>query len=131
LRFSEGLEEVSSIGSGCQLFIHAGFELGSCAYFALGERGKPAEQVGQEAALQFLKYYDGSGAVDQYLADQLLIPAALQEKFCSYTCNQVTDHLLTNRAIIAKFHSGEIRIEGEPGMAGNVAVGTRQPTTKF
>ena len=126
LRFSETLEEVPAIGAGCQLMIHAAYEQGSCAFTALGERGKPAEKVGEEAALEFLEFHRDAGAVDYHLADQLLLPLAIQRKRCRYTFNKVSEHLLTNSNIVGKFLQTEIRIEGEPGKPGSVEI---HPTT--
>jgi RNA 3'-terminal phosphate cyclase (ATP) len=119
---NENMEELAGIGAGCQLVIQGKFEMGSGVYFALGERGKPAEQVGQEAAVKFLEFYEGSGAVDQYLADQLLLPGVLQRSRTEFDCSKVTRHLLTNRDIIQKFCPARIEVQGEIGQPGSVVV---------
>lgn len=113
--FDSQMEELPAFSSGSQLMVNTNYEEGSCAYFALGERSVPAEKIGQEAAQKFLDFHAGEGAIDQYLADQLLIPAVLNRHPVAYTTNQVTQHLLTNRAVILKFVPCHIRISGEPG----------------
>ena len=122
LTFTDAIEEIPGFGAGCQLIIHAKFETGSCAYFALGERGKPAEKVGEEAAARFLEFHRSSGAVDQYLADQLLLPAILQRNRTQFSCSKITQHLLTNTEIICKFCPVRIQIEGEIGKPGSVTI---------
>jgi RNA 3'-terminal phosphate cyclase (ATP) len=113
--FDSQMEELPAFSSGSQLMVNTNYEEGSCAYFALGERSVPAEKIGQEAAQKFLDFHAGEGAIDQYLADQLLIPAVLNRHPVAYTTNEVTQHLLTNRAVILKFVPCHIRIGGEPG----------------
>ena len=50
-----------------------------------GERSVSAEQVGARLAGQVKQYLDGTGAVGEYLSDQLLLPMALA-KFNSSCC---------------------------------------------
>lgn len=79
--------------------------------YALGERGKRAELVAQEAvdALNAEK-----GDVDAHLADQLLVYAALAEGRTAYATSCISGHLKTNAHVISKFLGREIRLE-EPG----------------
>ncbi len=83
--------------------------------YALGEKGKRAETVAQEAldALSAEK-----NEVDMHLADQLLIYAALAEGRTAYSTNSTSGHFRTNAYVIAKFVEREIREEG-----GRVSVG--------
>jgi RNA 3'-terminal phosphate cyclase (ATP) len=76
----------ASTGSGITLF--KGLIGGS----ALGERGKPAEKVGQEAALNMAEELKSGAAVDVHLADQLIIYMALAYGTSSITARQVTGH---------------------------------------
>ena len=52
----------------------AEFEQGQACCFALGKRGKRAELVAGEAVDELLKFLATDGAVDRWLADQLLLP---------------------------------------------------------
>lgn len=68
---------------------------------ALGERGKPAEDVGQDGVEDLLRGTTAGAAVDRYLADQLLLPLALGGG--TITIPAVTDHVETNAEVIEAF----------------------------
>jgi RNA 3'-phosphate cyclase len=68
-----------------------------------GERGKPSEQVGEEAAGQILKTLGAGAAVDEHLSDQLLIFMALSEGRSIITAPKLTDHAKTNIYVIQQF----------------------------
>lgn len=93
-------------------------------FFALGERGKPAESVADEAACQaetFLRA-DPPG-VDEHSADQLVLPLALAPEPSSFRVAAVSTHLLTNIDVIQRFVPRKITVVGGPGEAGQVCVG--------
>ena len=93
-----------------------------CCYYSLGEQGKPAERVADEAVDGFFAFLESGGAVDQYLADQLLLPLSFADGFSEFRTSQITGHLLTNAQIIQAFLPTRIEIDGEPGQAGLVRV---------
>lgn len=77
---------------------------------ALGERGKPAERVGEEAARGFLVELKHGGSCDEHLGDQLLFPAALAacgrlgpRRTTRFTAARVTDHLTTHARVLEQF----------------------------
>ena len=83
-------------------------------FVGLGERGKPAETVGDEAVTELLAFLDaGPGAVDPHSADQILLPLALAPGRSEYTVTAVTEHLRTNAATIRAFLDRDIAIEAE------------------
>jgi RNA 3'-phosphate cyclase len=92
-----------------------------CAY-ALGSRGKPAETVADEAVRELEGFLATGGAIDPYLADQLLLPLALTPGFSELHTVRVTEHLITNAAIIRQFLSSAITIEGAIGQPGMVRI---------
>jgi RNA 3'-phosphate cyclase len=61
---------------------------------ALGERGKPAEKVGEEAANKLLKEIDSKAPVDSHTADNLIPWLALFGK--QIKVSQITPHCRTN-----------------------------------
>src|SRR5262249_61662806 len=72
--------------------------------FALGERGKPAERVADEACDQVIAYlYAGPALVDAHSGDQLVLPLALAEGPSEHHVAQVTRHLITNIEVIRHF----------------------------
>lgn len=116
-----------SIGQGAAIALaaeHAG--AAPATFVGIGERGKPAETVADEAVdelLDFLSIPDG--AVDPHSADQILLPLALAEGRSVYTVSHVTEHLRTNVATIRAFLDRPIEVE-EPlaeGRPGRVVVG--------
>jgi RNA 3'-terminal phosphate cyclase (ATP) len=118
-------------GKGTAVFIRAHFENSVAAFTALGERGKPAEDVGREAAQQIAEFMASSGAVEEHLADQLLLPAALlaagklgpsSPGTTYFTTAKVTDHLTTNARVLERFLP-TIRID--VGQDGDVRVSPR------
>lgn len=77
---------------------------------ALGERGKPAERVGEEAARTFLAELKHGGSCDEHLGDQLLFPAALAacgklgpRRTTRFTAARVTEHLTTHARVLEQF----------------------------
>lgn len=73
--------------------------------FSLGEKGKRAEVVAQEAFDDFKKEESAKSDVDRHLADQLLIYAALAngETETRFKTSEISGHLRTNAETIKKF----------------------------
>jgi len=80
--------------------------------YALGEKGKRAEIVAQEALDAVLAE---KGDVDLHLADQLLIYAAIAKGATEYRTSAVSGHLRTNAYIISKFLTRKIGLDGPEG----------------
>lgn len=95
------------------------------SFVGLGERGKPAEVVADEAVAELLAHEAaGGGAVDPHSADQILVPLALTPGRSEYTVSEVTEHLRTNALTVRAFLDRAITIEGpEAGRPGRVVVG--------
>jgi RNA 3'-terminal phosphate cyclase (ATP) len=92
-------------------------------FFALGERGKRAERVADEAADQALAYLKAEPfGVDPHSGDQLVLPLALAQGPSSYRVAEVTRHLTTNVAVIRRFLDRDIVCEGEEGRPGVVRI---------
>jgi RNA 3'-terminal phosphate cyclase (ATP) len=107
---------------GTLLLLLAEFEQARCCYYALGERGKPAERVADEAVNAFEAFLATDAAIDQYLADQLLLPLTLASGVSVLRTARVTEHLVTNAAVIRHFLSAKIEIQGEIGGPGLVRI---------
>lgn len=71
-------------------------------FTGFGERGVTAESIGQDVARAALRYLQSTAAVDEYLADQLVLPLALAGAG-SFTAVAASSHLLTNIGVIEKF----------------------------
>jgi len=104
---------------GTLLLLFAEFENGRACFFGLGKLGKPAEQVADEAVDGLESFLATEGTVDPYLADQLLLPLCLAKGVSTLHTSRVSEHLLTNAAILRAFLTVEIDIQagiGEPGL---------------
>jgi len=107
---------------GTVLVLLAEFEHSQACFFALGERGKRAERVADEAVAELLKFLATDGAVDRWLADQLLLPLACAGQPSMLRTSEVTTHLLTNAAVIRRFLPVEITLSGALGEAATLQI---------
>lgn len=114
------IERLSALSKGTMLLLLAEFEHSQACFFALGARGKRAEQVADEAVDELLEFLATDGAVDTYLSDQLLLPLALSQGVSELRTACVSTHLLTNADVIRDFLSVTLEIQGEPGASGTV-----------
>ena len=114
--------EYRSPGKGTVLLLLVEFEQGSACYCSLGEIGKPAERVADDAVDSVIAFVKTKGTVDQYLADQLILPLSLSSGFSEIHTNQITQHLITNAAIIRRFVDVKIEIMGKLGIPGYVRI---------
>ena len=112
--------DVPAVGKNTMLLLLAHFENSQCCYFSLGARGKRVEKVADEAVEQLLCFFSSDGAIDQFLADQLLIPIALSKQPCALKTSCITQHLLTNIEIIKNFLDITIKVKGKFNSAGVV-----------
>ncbi|XXF81458.1 RNA 3'-terminal phosphate cyclase [Myxococcaceae bacterium GXIMD 01537] len=63
--------------AGSVTFILAQFEYTLAGFTVVGERARPPEDVGREAAEAVTRFMETGGALDEHLAEQLVLPAAL------------------------------------------------------
>lgn len=70
---------------------------------ALGERGKPAEVVGKEAAQSFWREHCRGAPVDEHLGDMLVTLLAFAAGRSEFRVSRVTEHLRTNLHIAQVF----------------------------
>ncbi len=112
--------KASSPGAGISLT--ARYEEGSVGFNALGKRGRPAEEVAEEAARGFLQFEASGASVDEHLADQLLLPMALASGPSVFLCPRATSHLRTNAWVIEQFGVAAIGIDVAEGGPVRVTV---------
>ena len=72
---------------------------------SIGEIGKRAEAVGQEAAGRFTESALVGAAVDPFLSDMLVLPLCLAKGRSVYRTARVTGHLRTNLAVASALTS--------------------------
>lgn len=116
------LLDLPARNKGTFLLLLAEFKHSSACYVSLGAPGKRAEQVADEACLWLERFLESTGAVDEHLADQLLLPLAFAEGESLFRTARVTEHLRTNAQVIRAFGAAEIEIGKEGGGVGLVRV---------
>jgi RNA 3'-terminal phosphate cyclase (GTP) len=80
---------------------------------AIGERGVPAEKVGQAAATELLQSIDSGAALDRYMSDQILPFMALAGGKSSVTAEEVTEHCMTNIAVTERLLGVKFRVDND------------------
>jgi len=107
---------------GAAVTMAAVFDDGFGGSQCLGQRGKPMEEVAEEAFFEGVMWLNGKATTDEFLADQLLLPAALCQEPCSYSTSCITVTLLTTAWVIKQFMPAKITILGSEGGPGEINV---------
>lgn len=108
-------DPAASPGQGNVLFLVGSYRHSRAGFSALGRKGKPAEQVADELCRQWLEFEAGSGSIDRYLADQIVLYLALASGDSYLVTERVTRHLTTNIGIIEHFLPVRFRLDEEDG----------------
>lgn len=107
--------EIEAVGlkaacPGAGLFLTAHYESCLAGFSAQGERGKPAEQVAEEACAALLRHHRSGAALEQHLADQMILPAALCQDESVFSVERVSLHLATNAWVVERFGLAQVDI---------------------
>jgi len=102
----------------------------TAVFTGFGERGRPAEEVAREAVDAARLWLNANVPVDEYLADQLLLPMALAGGG-SFRTTKPSLHATTNAAVIQRFLPVPIQFQQEPDFAWTVVVGKQWKTNTF
>ena len=114
--------EFDAPSPGSMILLLAMFERSQACYFALGKKGVSADKIADKAINEFESFIATQGAIDQYLADQLLLPIVFAGSASEFHTSSITKHLLTNAEVIKAFLPAEIVINGSIGEPGIVIV---------
>ncbi len=87
--------------TGTLVIIVATYRHSRAGFTAMGEPGKPAEDVAREAAAAFQDFHETAAAIDRYLADQLLPLLAIAGG--RITTPEHTEHLETATDLLRTF----------------------------
>jgi RNA 3'-terminal phosphate cyclase (ATP) len=116
-------EESWASGPGTVLAVELDTSPAPTLFFGLGARGKPAERVADEAADQAIAYLNAApAAVDSHSADQIVLPLALADGPSEFSVACVTQHLLTNIAVIQQFVERRITCSASEGCSGIICI---------
>jgi len=111
------LIEGPALGQGNMVFIAGRKSPAAAGFSALGSRGKPAEQVAEEAVKFFLSFLDSGAAVDEHLGDQILPYLAVSPGTSKILVQGVSSHLRTNLGVVNQFIPARLSLEEGPGLA--------------
>ncbi len=114
--YLEGAETPFSPGSLVCLWADHMF-LGSDS---LGERGKPAEKVGREAAASLVEQIETGAAVDLHTSDHMVLPCSLAEGESRFTTSRLTLHTLTAVELAKTFTAAEFSVQGGMGQPATI-----------
>lgn len=96
-----------------------GFVLGADA---LGERGKPAERVGREAATKLIKELQSGAPIDKHMGDMLIPFIAIASGNSRIKVSNLTSHTLTNVHVTEKILGLKFNVRGFEGRSGIIEV---------
>lgn len=89
---------------------------------SIGERGKPAERVGEEAANILLAEIETHAAVDRHMGDILIPYLAVAEGQSEMYVSEITTHTLTNMKVAEILAGVKFNVEGELHTPGRISV---------
>jgi len=123
----------SPTSAGSHLLLSAQYDRTLGGHGETGERGGPPDRLAEAAVRAFAAFLRGGAAVDRFLGDQLLVPAALLAAgrvapaqgvvpTTRYTVSAVTRHLATCAEVVRRFLPVEIAIQGRDEEEGEVLV---------
>lgn len=108
-------------GPGNALVLEIKTEHVTAVFTGFGERGHPAEEVAREAVDAAKAWMEADVPVDEYLADQLLLPIVLAGSG-SFRTTRPSLHTTTNAAIINRFLPKNINMQQENDLVWKVAI---------
>jgi RNA 3'-terminal phosphate cyclase (ATP) len=111
--------ESPSTGSGVVLWAETSTG-GRLAGDALGARGKPAEQVGEEAAAGLLAQLSTGAPFDAHLGDQLIVWLALANGRSRIKTAKLTLHAVTAMKVTETLTGCQFKTRGEIGTPGTI-----------
>ncbi len=88
----------------------------------LGERGKPAEEVGSTAGKMLVEELDSNGFLDRHMGDMIIPYMSLAEGISEISVTCVTQHTITNVKVAEQVAGVHFDSVGEIGQAGRLRV---------
>ncbi|MBW3622106.1 MAG: RNA 3'-terminal phosphate cyclase [Armatimonadetes bacterium] len=114
--------DLPSPGTGAAVLLAAECENGRGGFLGMGERGKPMERVAEEPCEAFMDWWKTGAAVDEHLADQLVLPMALAAGESRWTAPCITEHLRTVLWATNQFLPIEFILDERPDGTGLVTL---------
>ncbi|MFN7702070.1 MAG: RNA 3'-terminal phosphate cyclase [Deltaproteobacteria bacterium] len=106
----ERIDHPEELGPGNVFYVVHRFANVSAVFTGFGDRGARAEEVAEQAIGPSLRYLESRGAVDEHLADQLLVPMAMGRGGV-FTTSEPSSHLHTQVETLRTFLGGEVELD--------------------
>ncbi|MFQ5951184.1 MAG: RNA 3'-terminal phosphate cyclase, partial [Candidatus Geothermarchaeales archaeon] len=124
----EGLEDISgkaetlgrpqAVGRGSSVLVHSiQASGGASGGDSIGERGKPAERVGREAAKKYLVWFGSEASVDPHLGDMLIPFCCLARGSSEFSVPSLTGHMRTALHVQERISGSPYALEEDEGRA--------------
>lgn len=104
------IEYSDTFSAGSFINIVADFEYTTIGSDGLGERGRRAEVVGEETAIQFLKEFNSGACLDKHAGDQIVPFISLAEGNSEVTISEIRKHTSTNIWVVKHFLDRSIEL---------------------
>lgn len=112
-----------SISPGSSILIYSVGEQGPfIGGDAIGEKGKPAEDVGREAAKLFSEEYLSNAPIDRHVGDMIVTFLPFAKRESKFKVSRVTQHLSTNLYIASIFTRCQYNIDEMPDSTALVSI---------
>jgi RNA 3'-terminal phosphate cyclase (ATP) len=115
------VEDRESAGPGNVLSVEVESEAVTEVFTGFGEKRVSAEEVAERLAMEVRAYLEAGVPVDEYLADQLLIPCALAGGG-SFVTTPLSPHSTTNMDVISKFLPRKFEVDRSKGTSHRVEI---------
>ena len=89
---------------------------------SLGARGKPAEKVGEEAAVKMIDEVMSGANMDGHTADHMILPTSLAAGESCFRASLITLHTLTAIEVAKLFTDAKFTVDGREGEPGTIRV---------
>lgn len=106
----ERIDHPEELGPGNVVFVVSRFKNVTSVFTGFGDRGARAEEVAEQAIGPSLRYLESKGAVDEHLADQLLVPMAMGRGGV-FTTSEPSSHFDTQVTTLRTFLGGEVEVD--------------------
>ncbi|MEM3562725.1 MAG: RNA 3'-terminal phosphate cyclase [Candidatus Jordarchaeaceae archaeon] len=116
-------EKDPHLGAGSGIVLWAETSSGSViGADVLGEKGKPAEKVGEEAADRLLREINRNTPIDSHMGDMLIPYLGVADGVSQIKVSELTLHLLSNIWVTEKILNVKFSVTGKEGEPGTISV---------
>jgi len=119
----EVLDDKSQLSPGSGIVLSAENQIGNIlGSDALGERGRPAEEVGSTAGRILVEEVESAAMLDRHMGDMIIPYLVLAKGASEVSVSRVTQHTRTNVKVAEWFTGTRLDLEGELDHPGKLRV---------